>query len=70
MFVYNKLRGRVIEKYGSMEAFAETLGISRVSLSKKFNNKSGISREEILEWSALLDIPKGDIGAYFFVEEV
>ena len=70
MFIYNKLRGRIIEKFGSMESFAETLGISSVSLSKKMNNKMGISREEIVRWAELLDISVDDYGAYFFAKEV
>ena len=70
MFVYNKLRGRIVEKYGSLEAFAAAVGISNVSMSKKFNNKMGISREEIVKWSEMLDISNDDIGAYFFAREV
>ena len=70
MFVYNKLRGRIVEKYGSLEAFAAAVGISNVSMSKKFNNKMGISREEIVKWSEMLDISNDDIGAYFFTREV
>ena len=70
MFNYNKLRGRIIEKCGSVEAFAKEVGLSTVSMSKKLNNKTGISREDIINWSEVLDISKDDYGAYFFTKEV
>lgn len=70
VFVYNKLRGRIIEKYGSMDAFAAAIGLSAVSLSRKLTNKAGISREEIVHWSELLGIPAEEYGAYFFAREV
>ena len=70
MFNYNKLRGRIVEKYGSNEAFAKAVGISIVSMSNKLNNRTGISREEILKWADVLDIAKDELGAYFFTLEV
>ena len=70
MFNYNKLRGRIVEKYGSNEAFAKAVGISIVSMSNKLNNRTGISREEILKWADILDIAKDELGAYFFTLEV
>lgn len=70
VFNYSKLRGRIVEKYGSINSFAKKAGISDVSMSKKLNNKAGISREEILKWSELLDIQAEDYGAYFFAKQV
>lgn len=70
MFVYNKLRGRIIEKYGTMSSFADAIGITDVALSRKFNNKAGISRDEIIKWADLLDISQDEYGAYFFAREV
>lgn len=70
VFDYSKLRGRIVEKYGTIEAFAEGVGKSYVTISKKLNNKTGISREDIIEWSNLLDIPSSDYDIYFFVREV
>ena len=34
-YTYNKLRGRIIEKYGSQSAFADEIGRSQVSVSRK-----------------------------------
>lgn len=70
MFNYSKLRGRIIEKCGSVESFAKQVGLSNVSMSKKLNNKAGISREDIICWSDVLEISKEDYGAYFFTKEV
>lgn len=70
MFNYSKLRGRIIEKCGSVDSFAKQVGLSTVSMSKKLNNKAGISREDIICWSEVLDISKEDYGAYFFTKEV
>lgn len=70
VFEYSKLRGRIVEKYGTIEAFSESAGLSIISISKKLNNKVGISREDIIKWSELLDIQMEEYGAYFFSRKV
>lgn len=65
-YKYDKLRGRIIEKYRTQEAFAKEIGISKNSLSLKMNGKTGFSQEDIMEWSNLLDIGQNEIGIYFF----
>lgn len=65
-YTYDKLRGRIIEKYGSQEKFAEVIGISSNSMSKKMNGKIGFSQKDIVKWSELLDIDKAEISSYFF----
>ena len=69
-FNYNKLRGRIVEKYGTLSNFSEAIGISFVALSKKMNNLIAISQKEIIKWSELLDIAPNEIGVYFFTLEV
>lgn len=69
-FSHNKLRGRIVEKYGTMSRFSEAAGISMVSLSNKLNNKSRISREQIIKWTELLEISPAEVPEYFFVQEV
>ena len=66
VFDYSKLRGRIVEKYGTMAAFAETVGVSEVALSRKMNNKSPITRAEIIDWSKALDVSLDEIGAFYF----
>ena len=65
-YSYDKLRGRLIEKYGSQERFAESLGISTNSLSKKMTGKTGFSQKDIVVWSRLLEIDKSEYSEYFF----
>lgn len=66
---YSKLKGRIIEKYGSQEAFAGAIGRSVVSVSKKMNGKSSFTRADIISWSEKLEIPVSEIGDYFFCVE-
>ena len=63
---YPRLRGRIIENYGSYRNFAETWGKSMVAVSNKLNQKTGFSQSDIVEWSTLLDINLKDIGSFFF----
>lgn len=65
-YSYRKLRGRIIEKFGSQDNFAKVLEISKNSLSKKLNCKSGFSQADITKWSELLDIDSSEYGVYFF----
>jgi len=66
MYDYSKLRGRIIEKFGSMSAFADALGTSRVTVSLKMNNEAGFTRDNIIKWSELLEIPEEEYAQYFF----
>lgn len=66
MFQYNKLRGKIVEVFGSISKFSEKLSISEVSVSKKLNCKSGFSQKDIIEWSNLLGISSDDYAEYFF----
>ena len=65
-YTYDKLRGRIIEKYGSQEKYADVLGISTNSLSKKMTEKTGFSQKDITIWADLLNIDKAEYGEYFF----
>lgn len=69
-FNYNKLRGRIVEKFGSLFKFSERIDISYEALSKKMNNIIAISQKEIILWCKLLEIAPEDIGVYFFTLEV
>ena len=67
-FQYNKLHGKIKEVYGTQDKFAEALGIGRVSLSQRLNNKLVFTQNEILKSCMLLNIPKDKIPQYFFQE--
>lgn len=66
LYSYDKLRGRIYEKYRTQEAFAKALGISGNTLSLKMNCITGFSQEDIKTWSDLLDIPREEYAEYFF----
>lgn len=70
VFDYSKLRGRIVEKFGSIEAFANNTTRSFTTISKKLNNKVPISRDDMIEWSSLLDIPLEEYGAFYFVKKL
>lgn len=65
-YTYRKLRGRIIEKYGTLQAFADASGVTVVTVSRKLNCLSGFSQEDIEKWAKLLDIELCDYGAYFY----
>ena len=69
-FVYSKLKGRIVEKYGSQVKFAEAFGISENSLSLKMNNKSRFTSDDIIKMTEMLEIPKDEVGEYFFTIKV
>lgn len=63
---YAKLRGRIVEKFGTQDAFRKKLGISKTAMSKKMTGKTGMSQKDISNWSKLLGIEPEQIGVYFF----
>lgn len=65
-FNYRKLRGRIVEKFGTCGAFAKKIGIYKQTLSAKLNGDIGITKEDIIEWSEILEIEKEEIGVFFF----
>jgi hypothetical protein len=71
-FDFSRLRGRIVEKYGSCAAFAQALGKSKATISGKLCNQVSITSDEIVEWSRSdrLDIPTAEVHAYFLTPEV
>ena len=69
-FDYSKLRGKIIEKYGSQSAFVRVFGTSENTFSLKMNNKVSFTSDDIVKISKMLDIPEGKIGLYFFNQKV
>jgi transcriptional regulator with XRE-family HTH domain len=69
-FNYNKLRGRIVERFGTQSAFAKALGVSERTLSLKLNGKIYFAQDEIVLAAELLKISEPDIQIYFFTQEV
>lgn len=70
MFNYDKLKGRIVEKFGTQMAFSKALGVSERTLSLKLNNRIFFTQDEISKCSNLLDISMSDIQDYFFTQKV
>lgn len=64
--IYNKLRGKIVEKFGTQGDFAEFLHVSEVTVSKKLNGKVQFDQDDIISWCDALDIPILEAGNYFF----
>lgn len=69
-FDYQKLKGRIIEKYGNQYSFAKAMGWSERTLSLKMNNLRVWTQRDIVKASKLLDIPENEIQDYFFKPKV
>lgn len=69
-FDFSKLKGRIVEKYGTQAEFAKAFGISENSLSLKMNNKTKFSADDIIKIADMLDIQQTDVGLYFFTPKV
>lgn len=67
---YSKLRGRIIEKYGSCGAFAKVFPMSERTLSLKLTCKRSWSQKQIVRACELLDIEQCDMPDYFFKQKV
>lgn len=69
-FDYSKLKGRIVEKYGTQIAFSKALGVSERSISLKLNGKVYFAQDEIDKILKLLGIEYSAIKDYFFTEKV
>lgn len=66
---FAKLRGRIVEKFGSQSAFAAAMGWREALLSAKLNNKSAWTFPEVMKACELLEIPLNEAHLYFFCAE-
>ena len=69
-FDYSKLRGRIVEKYGSQMSFAKAMDISERTLSLKMSGKRTLKQPEISLAIKLLWLSDDDIKDYFFTLKV
>ena len=63
---YSKLRGRIREKFGTQEAFAEAMGKSKTTISKKLLGLVDWTREEMELACKLLEINISEVHLYFY----
>lgn len=63
---FGRVREAINIKYGTLQKFADAVGISYVSLVRKLSSKSEFTRVEMEKCCELLDIPFEVIHEYFF----
>ena len=68
MYDYSKLKGRIVEKYGTQSKFAEALGIEKGSLSNKLSGNADFKQNQIMQSIELLEIENPV--PYFFTKKV
>lgn len=64
-FNYDKLRGRIVEKYGSIAKFSADTRIDYAAVIRKMAGKTKFTQEDIVEWCRLLEIDINDASLYF-----
>lgn len=67
---YRKLRGKIVEVYGTMSNFAKEMGYSERTISLKINGKVDFSQSDIVKMVSLLGLRDKDIPVYFFTNKV
>lgn len=70
IFNYSKLKGRIIEKYDSLSAFAEKIGISAAAVSTRLETGQAFTTATLIDWAEALDIEVNDFGIYFCTPKV
>ena len=67
---YDKLIGKIVEKFRTQARFSASMGMSERTLSLKINNKIDFKQDEIIKACEILEIEHIDIPAYFFTRIV
>jgi transcriptional regulator with XRE-family HTH domain len=67
---YSKLLGRMYECGYNQTSLAKKVKISVPTFSEKLNNKYPFTMKDIDSISNALEIPKSEIGIYFFTRKV
>ena len=65
---YSKLRGRMVEMFGTIEKTCEAAKLRRDMVSMALNGKRLFTQPEISVLSDVLQIPSTEIGLYFFTK--
>ena len=68
-FDFSKLRGRIIEQYGSCAAFSDVAGFKPGALSMRLNSQTPWKGHEILVVCKMLNIPAEEVSLYFFTQK-
>lgn len=69
-FDYSKLRGRIVEKFGTQSNFADAMEWSERTMSLKMSGKVPWGQLDIVKATELLELEYDDISRYFFTPSV
>lgn len=69
-FNYRKLKGKIVEKFGTQSSFAVAMGWSERTISLKMNGIRPWKQSDICKAIKLLELSESDIPTYFFTPEV
>lgn len=67
---FSKLNGKIVEIFGTQLAFAEAIGLSEMTVSKKMNGKRPWKQTDMAKACEVLGIPISEIPVYFFATDV
>lgn len=70
MYETAKLRGRIVEKFGTIKEFSREAGSSMSFISQYLNGKKLLDQKTIDRWANVLDIPASEYDLYFFARKV
>lgn len=63
-----KLKGRIIEKYGTIGAFCDEIKIHRNTATNVLDGKTTPTRKKMPKWCEALNIAPEEIGYFFYPE--
>lgn len=66
----NRLKGKIVERFRTQQAFANHIGVSSVTVTNKLNGRSQFTHDEIASWCTELGISRDDVGYYFFADKL
>lgn len=66
IFDYSKLKGLIIEKYGSLKAFATAIHTSPANVSMRITSGKPFRADVMTEWAEALELDVSEWGSYFF----
>lgn len=61
-----KLKARIVEKYGDQKSFAKALGMTESMLSRLLNEGKDWKGSMLMKAVELLEIPAPQVDSYFF----
>ena len=70
LFDYGKLRGKIVEKYGTIQEFSRAMGRDPGVISHKLNGLNYFTQKEIVQAEKLLGLKPDTVYACFFTQKV